>query len=286
MVLNNYQTKLQKTLFYNSEFLFLIILIATIFFSRLIYFLFNNLLKIETFNHFFIGVILLLFVGLTAVFNSQYSKFYFYKLILLAIGFGFIVDQYIFLIINEATGQGYWEYESYFGTFILFLFLVFYTLILIYIRRKKFLNKSNQNIINYFSINRHKDLIFLYFIVILTVLVSRILVILLPNVSFFLNDFEIHHILTGVFVLLISIITIIVYRDIKINKYIFYLLLIITGFGIGLIIDEFTFLLYRGVTNEEYWSNISIYGLILLFICFSIFYFSLYLYIKKNRIAD
>ena len=113
------------------------------------------------------------------------------------------------------------------------------------------------------------------------IIISRVYVFLIPEVSFLLFGYEIHHLFIGTMLLLFLIITVIVFYGLKLNKKLFHLLLMSIGIGIGLIIDEFFFLITGGITNNDYWNCNTLKGLFLFLISFSLFYFSMYFLSKK-----
>jgi len=119
--------------------------------------------------------------------------------------------------------------------------------------------------------------------ILLGVMAPRITVFMFPGTSTIFFDFEIHHLYWGVLILIIFMLPSIVFgclNHIKIKfatwNFIF------VGMGIGLIIDEFVFLLSGGKTDYDYWQNSSSIGTFFLLLIFIILASALYMQIKKQ----
>lgn len=90
-----------------------------------------------------------------------------------------------------------------------------------------------------------------YLIFVTTILIMRFLVFLVPNVDIMLGPILIHHAVFGAILLLFSL---------ALKKSTFKLVLF--AIGLGLVIDQATFLIIRGVGDADYWSPISLIGTI------------------------
>ncbi|MBS3166948.1 hypothetical protein J4403_01935 [Candidatus Woesearchaeota archaeon] len=104
-----------------------------------------------------------------------------------------------------------------------------------------------------------------YFVFILTVLVSRLLVYLFPNRDIILFGWVIHHFWFGLWVFLVSFL-------IRKKKDV----LIFSAMGLGLMADEIVFMILGAGGDTEYWSKVVIFGT-----CVAL----LLIYILRKRIS-
>jgi hypothetical protein len=218
------------------------------------------------------------------IFGPINKKKFTFSFIFLAISIGLIIDQYLFLIFYEKTKLGYWDIISIIGMILLISILILYTGLILILKKTKiffklFMKKRKEDISNVSNI---KDFSLLFICTILMILVARFYVLLYPNNSLILNGYEVHHLYTGVLIILFSIIPVIFIGHIYLNNKSRKLLLFIIGIATGLIIDEFFFLLSGGKTNNDYWNSISVNGVIFYFLFFSIFCILLHFLSQKN----
>jgi hypothetical protein len=92
-----------------------------------------------------------------------------------------------------------------------------------------------------------------YLIVIITILLTRLSILIVPEVDITFFNFVIHHFWFGVILFLIGFF--IPNNNIKIWFF---------GIGIGLIIDQFVFMILGAGKDKEYWAIFSVTGVILL----------------------
>lgn len=255
---------------------FIISLLLTVFILRVFIYFLPTIIDLKP---IFIGFLLLVFIGIFIIFqqNKKLNSLSF----LFGIGTGIVTDESIFFIIKEKTNQGYWDNSSIFGMLIL-LIAVISVSIIIYI----FTNKKENEVGKILTKNQFFSFIFF---ISLPIILSRVGLFLFPNTSTYILGYEIHHIYTGALIIIMNEFNILFMFNSKIynffNKIKILKLDFITAFlcfGIGLIIDEFTFLFMNGRTDEDYWSIYSVMGSI--FLWSLIIVLSLILFLRTNKI--
>lgn len=108
----------------------------------------------------------------------------------------------------------------------------------------------------------------LFFIIILvTVLVVRISVLLVPNKDLKLFGVIIHHFWIGVVLVLVG--WFIQIDNIHISS-------LVLGIGLGLIADHFVYMIFGAGGDKEYWSKISLGGAVTMLIILFLFRTELY----------
>ena len=116
--------------------------------------------------------------------------------------------------------------------------------------------------------NKRKEFFKFGMIVLITIIITRIFVLLFPYKSWYLFGHEIHHFFNGVVLVLIASLSRFFSRNEDLHKFDLYLF----GIGTGLIFDEFAFVLFN-VDNANYFSGFSIYSiLIFVFVLITIYY--------------
>lgn len=234
--------------------------------------------------HFYFGIMLLLIGSIILLFTPLKNENIPYKIILFSIGIGLTVDQFIFLIVKEKTEQGYWELPSLLGTLLFTVTIFIYILFLFVFRANKIEQyRIHKKISDYFLIQRKNEFYAFLVAILLGVIAPRIVVFMSPGTSTMFFDFEIHHLYWGVLILIIFMLPSIVFgclNHIKIKfatwNFIF------VGIGMGLIIDEFVFLLSGGKTDYDYWQNSSSISAFFLLLIVIILTSALYMQIKKQ----
>lgn len=108
----------------------------------------------------------------------------------------------------------------------------------------------------------------LFSVSLLTVVIARISVLIVPNVDIYVFGINFHHFWLGLIIVLLSLILI---RARSV------LGLIIFGFGLGLMIDQFVFMILGGGGDNEYWSSIPFVGVVIMVVIF---------FIVRNRVSD
>ncbi|HZX12439.1 MAG TPA: hypothetical protein VFE88_03200 [Candidatus Nanoarchaeia archaeon] len=103
--------------------------------------------------------------------------------------------------------------------------------------------------------------------VLLTLIITRIFLSISPETNFYLLGYNIHHLYTGLFLLILLLPFLLFHK----SNIIFFLL---AGVATALILDEFVYLLFTNGTDAAYLGTVSLWGMIL----FSIFYL-LYTYL-------
>lgn len=227
---------------------------------------------------------MLIILSMKMIFSPINNKNITISFIFLAINIGLIIDQYLFLIFHEKTKLSYWDLNSILGMILFIFILSLYTgLILILKKNKifyKLFKKQKEEVSNY--INNLKELSLLFGSSFLMILGTRLLVFLFPENSLVLYGYEIHHIFTGVLILIFTIILVNFTGHIYFNNKLRLLLLFVIGISIGLIIDEFFFLMSGGKTNNDYWNSISVNGAMIYFMFFAILCIVLYFLSQKK----
>lgn len=94
-----------------------------------------------------------------------------------------------------------------------------------------------------------------YFVMILTILIARITIIIVPEVDIKFLDIVIHHFWFGVLLMIIGLI---------IPKLKTYPKILIYGIGAGLIADQLVFMILGAGKDKEYWTLISLLGMIII----------------------
>lgn len=94
-----------------------------------------------------------------------------------------------------------------------------------------------------------------YLVMILIILITRISIIILPEVDTKFLDIVIHHFLFGVILMIIGLI---------VPKQKFYPKILLYGIGAGLIIDQLIFMLLGAGKDKEYWALPSSLGTIII----------------------
>lgn len=94
-----------------------------------------------------------------------------------------------------------------------------------------------------------------YLLILLTILVTRISIILVPEVDIKLSNIIIHHFWFGVILIVLGFFISKKRVDSKILIY---------GIGTGLIIDQFVFMLLGAGQDKEYWALPSLLGTIII----------------------
>jgi hypothetical protein len=92
-------------------------------------------------------------------------------------------------------------------------------------------------------------------LIILTIIIARISVIIVPEVDIRFLDIIIHHFWFGVILLFIGLI---------ISKKKEYLKIFLYGIGIGLIIDQLVFMILGAGKDKQYWALPSLLGTIII----------------------
>jgi len=224
---------------------------------------------------FFVGVLLLIFPFLLLLF-FPIKKQEHDLVLLLGIGLGLVLDQANFLIVHEGNGQGYWSFPSLSGVLIICLITLAYSFLLRVIQGRPLTIRTKRT-------NR-KDVVIFIFFYLLGLILPRLMVLAYPGRSTVINGFEIHHLFTGLVLLAASTIYLLCSVGIleRILDYLSFLKklaflerlpfgklisrsrkklpLMMNAFGLGLILDEFTFLLNEGVTDYDYWKDSSMAG--------------------------
>ncbi len=100
------------------------------------------------------------------------------------------------------------------------------------------------------------------FILFLSIVVIRLLIFLIPNVDIKLGYLTIHHFWFGLVVFLIGLFIAIKFEKTK---------LLFNAFGLGLMVDQITFLIFGAGGDLEYWALHSILGTILLLLILLMF---------------
>ena len=107
-----------------------------------------------------------------------------------------------------------------------------------------------------------------FLLILITILITRISIIIIPEVNITLFNIIIHHFWFGVILMLIGLF---------IPKKLFIFKIGIYGIGAGLIIDQLIFMILGAGQDKEYWAFPSLIGMIIMtFIVFELR--------KKNRI--
>lgn len=227
-------------------------------------------------------------IYVSIIFSSTTSKRDFLNwsiIITSAISIALIADGIIFLIVQEATSQGYWEKPSIIGTFLFSLTIIFYCIILHVHNKRKEKIKINLDC-KPPKIRGKTNLFYFNLSVVSAVFLSRMLVFLVPDTSTIIFGCEIHHYYTGL--LLVIIITPInifhpthnctaKFFSININ----HIYIIFLGFGVGLMVDQIMFILNEGITDYDYWQPISFISAIVSTIL--IISISIYIYHIKHE---
>lgn len=99
-----------------------------------------------------------------------------------------------------------------------------------------------------------------YVLILLTIILTRISIFLVPEVDIRLFGFSIHHFLFGIPLIILG----------KIFHKQKYLKIFLVGIGFGLMLDEFTFIILGAGMDRQYWDVFSVIGTILFT---GIFYF-------------
>ena len=125
------------------------------------------------------------------------------------------------------------------------------------------------------SINKFRAKILLISIV-STFITIRFILYFFPNADFNLFGFNIHHLYTGIILIILSGIPLII---ISTKHRIFDFITAVFGIGLSLVLDEWIYLIATDGTNESYFTTVSYIGgmAFLLFTCIyiSILYFFL-----------
>jgi len=234
--------------------------------------------------HFYFGIMLLLIGSIILLFTPLKNENIPYKIILFSIGIGLTVDQFIFLIVKEKTEQGYWELPSLLGTLLFTVTIFIYILFLFIFRANKIEQyRIHKKISDYFLIQRKNEFYAFLVAILLGVIAPRIVVFMSPGTSTMFFDFEIHHLYWGVLILIIFMLPSIVFGCLNHIKTKFATWnFIFVGIGMGLIIDEFVFLLSGGKTDYDYWQNSSSISAFFLLLIVIILTSALYMQIKKQ----
>lgn len=101
-----------------------------------------------------------------------------------------------------------------------------------------------------------------YLIILLTILISRISIIIVPEVDIKIFDIVIHHFWFGIVLLIIGFI---------ISNEKMYFKIFLYGIGAGLVIDQSTFMILGAGKDKEYWALPSLLGtLIITFVIYPV----------------
>lgn len=246
---------------------------------------------------FFLGILLLSFSYLFYIFY-EIKKYYLIFIFLFSVGLALVLDQAIFLIVQERTGQGYWSFISIAGTIASTFFILCYIFVLRRIKGTPLV--ISKPVIT----SRQTSVFFISYTI--GAFLPRIIVLLFPGKSIIIFGFEIHHLYTGLLLFIVSgfyILCSISTIDKLTNRYtalnhLFILLkrnhfvkillqilkyssIIVNGFGLGLIFDQYIFLLKGGVTDYDYWRFSSVLGLFIFWALGAIIIFGAFL--KQKR---
>ena len=224
---------------------------------------------------FFVGVLLVTFPFLLLLFFPVRKQEH--DLVLLfGIGFGLVLDQANFLIVHERTGQGYWSSPSLSGVLVICLITLFYSFLLGKVQGRPLTIQTKRT-------NR-KDVVIFIFFYLLGLILPRVMVLAYPGRSTVILGFEIHHLFTGLVLFAASTIYLLCSVTVleRLLGYLSFLRklaflerlpfgklvsrsrkklpIMMNAFGLGLILDEYVFLLNGGVTDYDYWKSSSMMG--------------------------
>lgn len=107
---------------------------------------------------------------------------------------------------------------------------------------------------------------------VLTIIVSRIWNIVLGNVSLYLFDAKIHHAYIGILLILFTGFSAFYIKKEKIKR----IDLTLFGIGTGLILDEFTFLVFTPDTHPYYFKDVSVFGVFTMSLISLILFYTIY----------
>ncbi len=107
-----------------------------------------------------------------------------------------------------------------------------------------------------------------YLIMILTILIARISIIIVPEVDMKFLDIVIHHFWFGVVLMIVGLL---------IPKQKFYLKILLYGIGAGLILDQLIFIILGAGKDKEYWALPSLLGMIII---------ALVIYLIRRRLTN
>ena len=100
--------------------------------------------------------------------------------------------------------------------------------------------------------------------ILITLLLSRMFLYFFPNVNISFSSYSIHHLYVGVFILLLLLPFLLI-------KKLTLPLSIFLGISLGLILDEFFFLVFTKGTDADY--TTSLFGMILFTIIYLIYFY-------------
>ncbi|MBS3143842.1 hypothetical protein J4446_03145 [Candidatus Woesearchaeota archaeon] len=113
-----------------------------------------------------------------------------------------------------------------------------------------------------------KDFFKFAWIVLITIIVTRILVLFFPDKSWYIFGQQVHHFFHGVVLVLIAAMSRFFSRNEELHKFDLYLF----GIGTGLIFDEFVFVLL-GFDDIKYFSGLSFYSILIsVFVLLTLYY--------------
>ncbi len=265
----------------NLTYTFIFFIVTTIITARLTSWMLSSFAPNEYgFFYFFIGLIILIIGSVIFLFTPIKLDNILLKIIIITIGIGLTIDQFFFLIINEKNPIHNLEFSSVIGMIFLVV-LIFLYMKLLERRQKEEVNiKQTTN----FIIQKKIEVYLFIGFLIGGLVFPRIIVFLFPGLSAVLFGFEVHHLYWGVLLIIIFLLPLIFLWYFRSNRSSFFVInFIFVGFGIGLVIDEFVFLVLGGTSDSDYWQNITlIYTIFFLTITLGCILF-LYWRIKKYK---
>ena len=98
-----------------------------------------------------------------------------------------------------------------------------------------------------------------WFIVFITIIITRAGVMLFPNKNIYFFGLLVHHFWAGIFLIIISLL---IHKSNLLKLFLY-------SIGTGLVVDQLVFIILGAGGDAEYWANLSVYGtLLVLFIVY------------------
>lgn len=272
-----------KNDFYNRNLshTFIFFIVITILAARLTSWMFFSGSSNEySLYYFFIGLIILIIGSIIFLFTPIKLDNIFSKVIILTIGIGLTIDQFLFLIIKEKDPIHYLEFPSIVGMVFLVILIFLYMKFLEWRQKEEVKIKETTN----FIIKKKFEIYLFVGFLIGGLFLPRFIVFLFPGLSAIIFDFEVHHLYWGVLLIIIFLLPLIFSCHFHPDHSRFFVLnFIFVGFGIGLVIDEFVFLFTGGTSDSDYWQDISLIFSIFFLIIIIVWILILYRRLKKYK---
>ena len=222
--------------------------------------------------HIFVGFLAVILCGIPLIFTPILDeKRHRILVYFTSFGIGLTVDEQVYWILREGAGDVYWGTRSVIGTSLHLAFIIVICFV-IFLCVGKYIDGRKREETVTGSNKRMNNKVCLFIIgLFLGAFVPRCMVLFFPGKSTYISGYEIHHAMTGVAILIPLEILLLFSNGIFSagihsgsgqrnsvlwkTKYIFidYFPALLMGVAIGLIVDEYVFLLMGGVTDDDYW---------------------------------